>query len=1135
MKYIYAITAFLCAFISLNVKADPITLKQSQKIALRFVNDKFSEPVLVNKAKRKSGRKLASQYQTVSPYYIYSRGEGLGFVIVSGDDALPEVLGYTESGDFNENDLPPFLTWYLDYYGQMIEAAQAHQAAKYEMPPAYAAADRVNIAPLIKTHWHQDSPYNDKCPTRRDGGGRCVTGCVATAASQVAYYWWKDLPSETQAPTSSYRYGDQANPTTAFPKGTPLKWELMLPQYGSEPIEYRDAVATLLAVVGGGAGLTYGSSTSGYNDNCRAVFSNILGLNGGNENAKDWGEAYNNYSDEAWSTLLYNDLSQLRPVLYSGCNTKGEGHAVVVDGYQASTGLFHFNLGWGNPGAYDGYFTVARGKSPSWGFNDSWQECVTNVFPKKQNLKASIDLPRHIYKNRTNTIKVKVANNGTLDYSGIYLFSSTSSSKPSSISTAKDKDDATLLKADGTEYTFRMNVKPTNNTIYLTLTDKRLNIISQMKVSTEEATNEIWFSSMRVDGSSDKQGDYSIVYNDKASAYVEIENKSAVSFEGLLKLNVYGSNDNGETFELVGTKSGKIEVPAYGSGIADISLSSTSSCPINKDKPYYIALQAESSAGDVINFTENPDTTALFILKGADMDVISFNGGCLALKGHWDVNQFNTIAKKTAYKIATSYDLAEVSSIGVVPAAPLNPNAVYYVNDENATGHNVIYNGICKNLILTPGYRFDPRNDFTATMATVDIAQQADKWYLLTAPCQLSVPNGMVARRIESHGSTGISNKTTDVRTLEAGHTYLLMTSSSRLQEISGENAPVSSVTVQNVDTAVVGTYANIETPAGSMLINFEEAQYFVPVEEGTAVEALRGYFNASNVTKEFRAYSSLTVDPVYLHLAEAIETSYNTIDEYRSLVFAEANKELLDSIQKAEQVFTEREYETKNVKLLTTNLLNQVELYKSQIIDPEDGDVDFTTYIQNPSFESGKIAGWTVEDSKVALIKDATQVNFKGVGADGKYLLYSYKSTDSSGCEIRQDISGLPAGYYKLTAMVGTEDGHSVTLFANDKSSDTEAHPYGKFYLTEASVDSVEVGEGSTLTIGVKAGHFYKVDDFHLTLIQRLPTDISDINADDNRTHFNDKAYDLSGRAVDINNLSAGVYIINGKKKIIR
>ncbi len=1135
MKYIYAVTALLCAFISQSVKANPISLKQSQKIAQQFVKGQFGEPVLVNKAIRKNGRKLADKYQTSSPYYIYSRGEGLGFVIISGDDALPEVLGYTEGGDFNENDLPPFLKWYLDYYGQMIEAAQSHQAPRYEMPPAHATADRADVAPLIKTHWHQNSPYNDKCPTRRDGGGRCVTGCVATAASQVAYYWWKDLPSETQAPTSSYRYGDQANPTTAFPKGTPLKWELMLPQYGSEPVEYRDAVATLLAVVGGGAGLTYGSSTSGYNDNCRAVFNNILGLNGGNENAKDWGEAYNNYSDEAWSALLYKDLSQLHPVLYSGCNSKGEGHSVVVDGYQASTGLFHFNLGWGNPNAYDGYFTVARGKSPSWGFNDAWQECVTNIFPKKQNLKASIELPGHIYKNRTNTVRVRVANNGTLDYSGVYLFCSTSSSKPSSLSTAKDKDETTVLKADGTEYLFRMNVKPTTNTIYLTLTDKKLNVMSQMKVTSEEATNEIWFSDIRVDGSSDMQDGYPIIYNDKASAYVKIENKSAISFEGMLKVNVYGSSDNGETFEFVGTKSGKIEVPAYGTGIADFSLSSTSSCPINKDMPYYIALQAESSAGDVINFIENPDTTARFILKEGDLDVVSFNGGCLALKGHWDVNQFNTIAKKTAYKIATSYDLTGVSSIGVVPAAPLNPNAVYFVDDENVSGHNVICNGICKNLSLTPGYRFDPKKDFTATSASVNIAQQADKWYLFTAPCQLSVPNGMIARRIESHSSTGISNKTTDVRTLEAGHTYLLMTSSSRLQEITGEDAPVSSVAVQNVDTAVVGTYSDMEVPAGSMLVNFEDAQYFVPVEEGTIVEALRGYFNASNVTKEFRAYSSLTADPVYLHLAEAIETSYITMDDYSSLVFAEANDELLDSIQKAEKVFTDREYETKNVKLLTSNLLDQVELYKNQLIDPEDKDIDYTSYIQNPSFESGKVTGWTVEDSKVALVKDASQVNFKGVGADGKYLLYSYKSSDSSGCEIKQDISGLPAGLYKLTAMVGTEDGHSVTLFANDKSSETEAHPFGKFYLTEASVDSVEVGEGSTLTIGVKAGHFYKADDFRLTMISRITTDISNIYANDNRVRHDDKIYDLSGRTVDISNLSAGVYIVNGRKRIIR
>ena len=40
--------------------------------------------------------------QESQPLYIFSRGEGEGFVIVSGDDCLPAIIGYTESGDYDE-------------------------------------------------------------------------------------------------------------------------------------------------------------------------------------------------------------------------------------------------------------------------------------------------------------------------------------------------------------------------------------------------------------------------------------------------------------------------------------------------------------------------------------------------------------------------------------------------------------------------------------------------------------------------------------------------------------------------------------------------------------------------------------------------------------------------------------------------------------------------------------------------------------------------------------------------------------------------------------------------------------------------------------------------------------------------
>ena len=84
---------------SVSAWADPVSLAKAKELAAPFLTE-GTEAKLVKKAMRneKKARKVASAVQTTSPYYIFSRGENRGFVIVSGDDCLPTILGYTDSG-----------------------------------------------------------------------------------------------------------------------------------------------------------------------------------------------------------------------------------------------------------------------------------------------------------------------------------------------------------------------------------------------------------------------------------------------------------------------------------------------------------------------------------------------------------------------------------------------------------------------------------------------------------------------------------------------------------------------------------------------------------------------------------------------------------------------------------------------------------------------------------------------------------------------------------------------------------------------------------------------------------------------------------------------------------------------------
>lgn len=1081
--------------------AGPIDAEKARLLAQDFMPVGSGEPALVKKAPRKnvSGVRLAKAYSNTAPYYIFSRGEGQGFVIVSGDDALPSVLGYTEKGDYDEDNMPPFLSWYLDYYGSMVEAAQAASASAADAP-VLTVTGRTDIQPLLSTHWHQNSPYYDLCPTLK-AGGRSLTGCVATAASQVVYYWRKDLPAETGMGTSSYVYGNQANATTAFPKGTKMKWDLMRTQYsGSEPEEYKTAVATLMAFVGCGAGLTYGSSTSGQNRNCINVFSGAFGLNGGTDNSKDWGQAYNNYSDDAWATLLYNELAKSRPILYSGVSASGDGHAVVVDGYQASTGYFHFNLGWGGSG--DGYFTVARGKSPNWGYNDSYQECVTGVYPKKTNMSAEFVSHGKVYMNRTNDFTFDVTNNGTLDYSGgIYFFANTTGTNPTSLSAAKDKNTDVVLPNTGETVRLTMSAKPTTDSEwYLYVTDANLNVLAKQKVQPTVPESRLYLKDMTVDGSTDTEihssETYRAVYNSKAIANVVLQDKSSVGFEGYPRMSIYESTDDGKTFQYKGYKTVAVKIGGGETETVTFAITSTSSCPLSVGNLYYGVLQDTISGlrvDDIINKDEAANTVVRFVLKGSDMAVASFENDCLSLTGTWDANAFTTLAKKTAYKGATSYDLTKVTKVTDLPVPPNNPNALYYISSDAhpSSGYNYVKDGVCPQLVLVTGYDFAPHDGFKAQIATLDISQKSDKWGFVTVPFDADVPTGMIARQIDSHTSSGISSKTTNMTKLVAGRTYEIMASSSVRQLLTGTDVSVVSGVTDNADNAVVGTFVATATPNGAMQINDDDPQYVDVVEEGTAVEALRGYFYASDVTKSFRAYSVIISDPTYLTLAKNIEAAYDAIKTNAAYSTQTATDNLKDLINNAEEMFTGREASNLEVRIAYQDLSAATVSYLEGAINPN-LNLDCTSFIVNPSFEEGKTTGWTTSGR----VYNSSALAYKSVNTDGTYYL-SDCQTDSVSGGVSQVVTGLYPGRYRMTVMVGSTEGHQITVFAGDSTATVDASNLGVHYLTKAVIDDIYVDGSGELEIGVKPGFYYKADDFRLTLTEFARVAREDVNAD--------------------------------------
>lgn len=333
-----------CTALANMVMANPISWQQAQQNAQTF---------LVQRGKSVSAPSLrqAPMATASSACYIFNIGDNQGYVIAAADDCLSPILGYSDSGSIDVNDIPDNMRWWLDEYAQQVQYMHSkglHASRKPRTSPAQPA-----ISPLLTTRWNQTPPYNQACPFDTNGK-RCVTGCVATAMAQVLYYHHARSVDRTTHEIPSYVTEDGVS-VDAVPAGSFIDWDNMVEKYGifAETTAEQDAaVANLMYYCGASVQMNYSSGSSGaktarvapamiayfnYTSRTEALERSVCGL-----------------SDDEWEDLIYHELSNSRPVLYSGCKGTGDnssGHAFVCDGYDGE-GFFHFNWGWGNSGAY---------------------------------------------------------------------------------------------------------------------------------------------------------------------------------------------------------------------------------------------------------------------------------------------------------------------------------------------------------------------------------------------------------------------------------------------------------------------------------------------------------------------------------------------------------------------------------------------------------------------------------------------------------------------------------------------------------------------------------------------------------------------------------------------------------------
>lgn len=312
--------------------------------------DEALSRVLTEGPKRIKGSQVSPRFRTTvkgpdgqPAIYVFTYGGEKGFMLVSADDAVAPLLAYSPTNDFPLDSLPEGPRIWMESLGGEIAAAR--QSGQRRV--ATRAQGMEEVKPLISTRWDQTYPYNSGCPIV--DGRRSVTGCVATAMAQVMKFWQYPAVGKGEITYSPETMDEDLYldfSTVSF------NWSAMLNSYrGIYSDISAQAVADLMKACGHSVMMRYSPYESGaYSREITNALVNYFGYDQGVDRKKR--ADYSSQSE--WNNLVYGELRQGRPVIYSGQSTAG-AHCFVCDGYDGE-GLFHINWGWS--GVSDGYFLL---------------------------------------------------------------------------------------------------------------------------------------------------------------------------------------------------------------------------------------------------------------------------------------------------------------------------------------------------------------------------------------------------------------------------------------------------------------------------------------------------------------------------------------------------------------------------------------------------------------------------------------------------------------------------------------------------------------------------------------------------------------------------------------------------------
>ncbi len=300
-------------------------------------------------------------------YYAFNINSSDGFVIVAADDAYYPIIGYNDKGRFDmTKPSPEFKSWMTKYAKQIAYVKTNHIQPTLDVTTEWNAytSGKTNtgkrhlpgsVLPLTNEIWNQSPYFNAMCP------GGSVTGCCATAMSQILKYWGypkHGLLSNTYNENTPQYQNNYGVLSRNFYNDY-FNWAAMPDTVNSPNAE----VAKLLFDCGISIDMNYGPGGSNAQVICPNSFSNQGADSICNQASYVKFFGYNRhtiqgyykkqFSDSVWTAMMKNELDHGRLIQYTGGGDIG--HTWVVEGYNSSS-QFYMNWGWG--GSSNGYFAL---------------------------------------------------------------------------------------------------------------------------------------------------------------------------------------------------------------------------------------------------------------------------------------------------------------------------------------------------------------------------------------------------------------------------------------------------------------------------------------------------------------------------------------------------------------------------------------------------------------------------------------------------------------------------------------------------------------------------------------------------------------------------------------------------------